>query len=156
MSEKTVVLAIFESEAAADSAVVALKDSGLVPGDAIGVLVLDGDGQLKVDKVGARSTGKGAGMGAVLFLLGPAVAGIGVLGGSLLGALHRKGLGLDDNDRDRIAAELAGGRAAVGVLAPAGVASVVSARLADLGGVPETHAASDEALQQARSAALSS
>jgi uncharacterized membrane protein len=156
MSEKTVVLAIFESEAAADSAVVALKNSALVPGDAIGVLVLDGDGQLKAYKVGARSTGKGGGIGAVLFLLGPAVAGIGVLGGSLLGALHRKGLGLDDNDRDRIAAELAGGRAAVGVLAPAGVASVVSARLADLGGVPETHAASDEALQQARSAALSS
>ena len=50
-------------------------------------------------------------------------------------------------------AELRGGKAAVGVLAPAGVAGVVSARLADLGGVPETHAVSNEALQQARSAA---
>ena len=53
----------------------------------------------------------GGAIGAVLLLLGPAVAGIGVLGGSLLGVLHRKGLGLDDNGRDRIAAELAGGKA---------------------------------------------
>jgi hypothetical protein len=42
------------------------------------------------------------------------------------------------------------------VLAPAEDAAAVSAKLADLGGVPETHAASDEALQHARSAALSS
>ena len=117
------------------------------------MLVLDGDGYLKANKVGARSTGKGAGIGAVLFLLGPAVAGIGVVGGSLPGALHHKGLGPDESDRDRIAAELAGGKAAVGVLAPAEDAAAVSAKLADLGDVPETHAASDEALQHAQSAA---
>ena len=156
MSDKTVVLAIFDSEAAADSAAVALKDSGLVPGDEIGVLVLDGDGQLKLDKVGARSTGEGAGIGAVLFLLGPAGVGIGVLGGTILGFLHHKGLGLNENDRYRIAAELWGGRAGVGVLAPAEDAAAVSAELADLGGMPEIHAASDEALQHARVAALSS
>ena len=78
-----------------------------------------------------------------------------MVGGSLLGTLHHKGLGLDDNDRDRIAAELRGGKAAVGVLAPAQDAGAVSAELADLGGVPEIHVASDEALQHARSAALS-
>lgn len=156
MSDKMVVLAIFDSEASADAAVVALKDSGLVPADAIGVLVLDGDGQLKVGKVGARSTGEGAGIGAVLFLLGPAGVGIGMVGGSILGFLHQKGLGLDENDRYRIAAQLWGGRAGVGVLAPAGDAAAVSAELADLGGVPEIHAASDEALQYARVAALSS
>ena len=74
-------------------------------------------------------------------------------GGSILGVVHRNGLGLDESDRDWITAELAGGRAAVGVLAPAGDAAGVPAKLADLGGVPETHAASGEALQQARSAA---
>ena len=115
MSDKAMVLAIFGSEASADRAVVVLKGSALVPGDAIGVL-----------------------------------------GGSLLGTLRHKGLGLGENDRDRIVTELRGGKAAVGVLAPAGVARVVSARLADLGGVPETHAVSNEALQQARSAALCS
>ncbi len=120
MSDKSVVLAIFGSEASADRAVVALKGSALVPADAIGVLVLDGDGELKVEKAGARSTGMGATIGAVLILLGPAVAAIGVPGGSLLGTLHHKGLGLDGNDRDRIVTELKGGKAAVGVLAPAG------------------------------------
>ena len=77
MSDKAMVLAIFGSEASADRAVVVLKGSALVPGDAIGVLVLGG-GELKVDKAGFRSIGTGAGIGAVLFLLGPAVAGIGV------------------------------------------------------------------------------
>jgi hypothetical protein len=85
MSGKMVVLAIFGSGASAGAAVVALKDSGLVPADAIGVLVPGGGGQLKVGKVGARSTGEGAGIGAVLFLLGPAGAGIGMAGGSILG-----------------------------------------------------------------------
>lgn len=120
MSDKAMVLAIFGSEASADRAVVVLKGSALVPGDAISVLVLGLNGELKVDKAGFRSIGKGAGIGAVLFLLGPAVAGIGVLGGSLLVTLHHKGLGLGENDRDRIVAELRGGKAAVGVLAPAG------------------------------------
>ena len=153
MPDKAMVLAIFGSEASADRAVVVLKGSALVPGDGIGVLVLGLNGELKVDKAGFRSIGRGAGIGAVLFLLGPAVAGIGVPGGSLLGTLHHKGLGLGENDRDRIVAELRGGKAAVGVLAPAGVAGVVSARLADLDGVPETHAVSNEALRQARPAA---
>jgi hypothetical protein len=148
------VLAIFGSEASADRAVAALKGSALVPGDAIGVLVLGGE--LEVGKAGSRRIGTGAGIGAVLFLPGPAVAGIGVLGESLPGTVHHKGPGLGENDRDRIVTELRGGRAAVGVLAPAGVAGVVSARLADLGGVPETHAVSNEALQQARPAALCS
>jgi hypothetical protein len=39
--------------------------------------------------------------------------------------------------------------------APAEDAAAASAELADLGGVPEIHAASGEALQHARSAALS-
>jgi hypothetical protein len=37
------------------------------------------------DKVGARSTGKGAAIGGALFLLGPAIVGVGVLGGTVLG-----------------------------------------------------------------------
>ena len=56
----------------------ALKDSGIADGDAIGILALDGDGKLKQDKVGAHSTGKGAAIGGVIAvfstaLLGPAV-----------------------------------------------------------------------------------
>ncbi len=57
-------------------------DSGLTSTGAIGVLAVDATGKLKGEKVGVRSTGKGAGIGAALFLLGPAAIGIGVLGGA--------------------------------------------------------------------------
>src|SRR6478672_7916608 len=88
MSDKLLVLSIFENEAAADSAAAALRQSGLTHGDAIGVLAVDATGKLKEEKVGARSTGKGAGIGTALFLLGPAAVGVGVVGGAAAGALH--------------------------------------------------------------------
>ena len=52
MSNKTVVLAIFNDEASADMAAASLKGSGVAKGDAIGVLVLDEKGKIKADKVG--------------------------------------------------------------------------------------------------------
>ena len=79
--KKQLVLAVLDNELAADDAAQSLKDTGAVDGDAVGILVLDAAGKLKVDKVGARSTGKGAGIGGVLLLLGPAAVGVGVLGG---------------------------------------------------------------------------
>ena len=147
MADKTLVLAIFNDEAAADNAAAALKDSGLADGDAIGLLVADATGQLKEAKVGARSTGKGAGVGAFLFVLGPAALGVGLLGGAAAGSLHHKGLGLSDLDRERIGKELTDGRAAVGVLTPFGESSTVTAKLTELGGVSEEHTVSEEALE---------
>ena len=91
MSDRTLVLAIFDNEATADNAAAALKDSGLTSTDAIGVLAVDATGKLKEEKVGARSTGKGAGIGAALFLLGPAAIGVGVLGGAAAGACTTRG-----------------------------------------------------------------
>ena len=41
MSDRTLVLAIFDNEATADNAAAALKDSGLTSTDAIGVLAVD-------------------------------------------------------------------------------------------------------------------
>src|SRR5215469_13600614 len=102
MSNKTVVLAIFKDEAHADAAAASLKDSGMAKGDAIGVLVLDEKGKLKADKVGKRSWGKGAGIGAVVALATPVGLAAGLIGGGLLGGLHHKNLGLDDADRDRL------------------------------------------------------
>ena len=94
----------------------ALKDSGITEGDAIGILALDSHGKLKQDKVGARSTGKGAAVGGVLVLLGRRPSGSGPRRrGS--GALHHKSLGLSDADKARLNVELTGGKAAVGVLA---------------------------------------
>lgn len=153
MSNKTVVLAIFKDEASADMAAASLKDTGVAHGDAIGVLVLNEKGELKADKVGKRSLGKGAGIGTAVALVTPIGLAAGLIGGGLLGSLHHKNLGLDQADRDRIGSELAGGKAAVGVLAPVSEASIVTGKLTDLGGTAEAHAVSDEALEEARTAA---
>ena len=91
MADRTLVLAIFGNEAAADNAAAALKDSGLTSTDAIGVLAVDATGKLKQEKVGARNTGKGAGIGAALFLLGPVGIGVGVLGGTAAGPCTIRG-----------------------------------------------------------------
>jgi len=152
MANQNVVLGIFKDEASADAAAMTLKDSGLARGDAIGVLVLNENGEVKTEKVGKRSMGKGAGIGLALALLTPVGLGVGVIGGGLFGALHHKGLGLDEADRDRIGAELSGGKAAVGVLTPVAEAQAVTAKLTELGGTTESHEVSAEALEEAHAA----
>src|SRR3954451_23825550 len=132
------IIALFPNEDAADSAAVDLRESGIAKGDAIGLLVLDDSGKLKQDKVGAHSTGKGVAIGGVLAVTTAALLGPAVLAGAVAGALHHKSLGLNDADRERLAAELNGGRAAVGVLTGADSAAAVAARLAELGGSPES------------------
>src|SRR3954452_19717759 len=118
MADRQLVLAVFPDELAADSAAAALKDSGIAHGDAVGILVLDADGKLKQDKVGAHSTGKGAAIGGVIGLFGAAFLGPAVLGGMAVGALHHKNLGLSDADKAHLTAELSAGKAAVGAMAP--------------------------------------
>jgi uncharacterized membrane protein len=153
MADKTVVISIFANEEAADAAVVSLKDAGVADVDAIGVLVLDENGEIKTHKVGSHSAGKGAGIGLVLGLLGPVGVGIGVgvgvgaATGAALGLLHHKGLGLHDSDRERISAELANGKAAVGVLSRVDEAASIQSMLTDAGGVSEAHTVDDEALE---------
>jgi hypothetical protein len=153
MSNHTVVIAIFDDEASADVAATRLKDSGFATGDALGVLVLDENGELKADKVGQRSWPKGAGIGAVVALVTPVGLVAGLMGGGLLGALHHKNLGLSEADRERISGELKGGKAAVGVLAPVAASSVVVDVLNGMGGTSETHPVSDEAVEEAQTAA---
>jgi hypothetical protein len=153
VSNQTVVIAFFNDEASADVAVISLKDSGVATGDAIGVLVLDENGELKEEKVGKSSWGKGAGIGAVVALVTPVGLVAGLIAGGLLGAIHHKKLGLSDADRERIRSELEGGKAAVGVLAPVSEATLVADKLTELGGTSETHPVSDEAVEQAQNAA---
>jgi hypothetical protein len=155
MSSKQLVLAIFPSEAEADAAAAALKRWDEADDDiklkSTGVLVLDDHGQLKTDKVGRRSTGKGAGIGLVLAMATP-VGAAAVLGGAALGALHHKGLGVKQADRDRLGQELAGGKAAVGVVVDPHEAEAVSAKLAELGGASQTHQLDDAAMAEADAA----
>jgi uncharacterized membrane protein len=147
VTDRTLVLAIFDNEMAADAAADALRSSGATDTDAIGVLAIDANGKLNEDKVGARSTGKGAGIGAALCLLGPVGVGVGVVGGAAAGALHHKGLKLDGADRARIRSELSNGKAAVGVLARGVDVRSVSERLTRLGGTPESHQVSEDELR---------
>jgi hypothetical protein len=153
MSNQTVVIAFFNDEASADVALISLKNSGVARGDAIGVLVLDENGKFKEEKAGKSSWGKGAGIGALVALATPVGLVAGLVVGGLLGAIHHKELGLSEADRERISSELEGGKAAVGVLAPASEASLVADKLTELGGVTETHLVSDEAVEEAQAAA---
>jgi len=110
-----------------------MKESGLARHDAIGVLVLNEKGEVKAEKVGTRSLGKGgAGIGLALALVTPVGLGVGIIAGGGFGALHHKGLGLDKADRERLGAELSAGKAAVGVLAPVSEAEAVKANWPNL------------------------
>ena len=82
----------------------------------VGVLVVDEKGQIKEHRLGQRSGKAGAGIGLVLAVIAPPTLLAGMVGGGIIGHFHHKGLGLTDEDRERIAAELAGGKAAIGVL----------------------------------------
>src|SRR3954468_912699 len=117
MADKRLVIAVFDTPTAAEAAVDALKSTRAFSNDALGVLVLDEGGKLETDKVGTTSAGKGPAPGLAFGLLGPVGLGVGALGGALLGKFHHKNLGLDDADRERLTAELRGGKAAVGVVA---------------------------------------
>jgi uncharacterized membrane protein len=147
MAHQQFVLAFFPDEPAADNAAAALKDSGIAHHDAIGILALDSHGKLKQDKVGARSTGKGAAIGGVIAVFSTAILGPAVLVGVAAGALHHKNLGLSDADKARLTVELNEGKAAVGVMAHSDTASAVSDKLTQLGGTSESHELTDEALQ---------
>jgi uncharacterized membrane protein len=148
-----VVLGVFPDEAAADTAAADLKAWDKVDDDvklnAIGVLVLDEKGKIKVGKVGSRSVSKGAGIGILLALLTPVTLVGGIIGGAILGAFHHKGLGLSAEERDAIGAQLTDGKAAVGVLATDENAQAIATKLAELGGTVQSHELSDEALAAA-------
>ena len=149
---KQVVLGIFPDEPAADSAAHTLKEWDDLDDDvkvnAIGVLVLGDDGKIKTHKLGARTWGKGAGIGVVLAALSPPTLIAGALAGGALGALHHKGLGIDSAERDGLADALGSGRAAVGALVEETQVTAVSLKLRELGGDVEVLHPSDDAVAE--------
>ena len=149
MADRQLVLAFFADEAAADNSAAALKDSGIAQHDAIGILALDSHGKLKQDKIGARSTGKGAAIGGVVAVFSTAILGPAVLAGAAVGALHHKNLRLSDAKKARVTVELNAGKAAVAVMARTDTAPAIADELAQLGGTPEAHELTDEVLQAA-------
>ena len=157
MADQQVVLAVFPDEAAADAAVESLKGWDQVTDEvklsAIGVLVLDEDGNLKEHKLGSRSGKKGAGIGLVLAVIAPPTLLAGAVAGGLLGHLHHKGLGLSWDNQDQLGIELTGGKAAVGVLANDEEAGIVAGKLTELGGTVELVEVTGETLDAAAVAA---
>ncbi len=155
---KQVVMAIFPDEGMADTAAQSLKDWDKLDDDvklnAIGVLVLDEEGKIKTQKIGRRSWGKGAGIGVVLAAIAPPTLLVGALAGGVLGSLHHKGLGIDSAERDEISNALANGRAAVGALVADSEASLVSDKLAELGGELHVLSPSDDAIAEVDAAAV--
>jgi hypothetical protein len=77
----------------------------------------------------------------------------GAIFGGIAGSLFHKGLGMSKDDLARIDGDLNGGKAAVAILANADEAAAVSAKLAELGGKPESHAVSEEVVQEAQTVA---
>jgi uncharacterized membrane protein len=153
VSDKRLVIAVFDTEAAANQAVDALKDTRAFNNDAIGVLVLDEDGKLKTHKAGTTSAGKGATGGLVLGLLGPVGLGVGTIAGALVGKLHHKNLGLEDSDRERLSAALRGGKAAVGIVAAPDELIPVESILVGMGGTTESHEFEEAKLLEAAESA---
>ncbi len=150
MSDTQLVLTVFPDEAAADKAVADLKawnKGSYLRVGAIGVLALDEQGKLKEHKLGSTSGGKGASIGLVLAAVTPPTLIAGIIGGGLLGHFHHKSLGLSDADRERLGSELAGGKAAVGIVAKTKDVVAISSELKALGGTPEAYAVSDEVAQ---------
>ena len=150
---KQVILGIFSDEAAADAAVEALKtwddDTIDIKLDSIGVLVLDDKGQIKEHKLGRRSAeGRRDRTRAGRHRAADPPCGRHRRRGHR--PFYHSGLGLSQADRDRITAELAGGKAAVGILAPVMDAPPISAKLGPLGATPEVHDVSEEALAGGR------
>jgi len=154
---KQLVLAIFDNQGVAEDAVESLRsgiaDYSEIDLGPIGVLVVDEAGELKEHKMGQRSGGKGATIGLALAALTPVGLLAGVVGGAALGHFRQQGPGISAEDRARLAGELTGGKAALGVIVPAEKAALMTSILADLGGAPEVHEVTDEAVDAATAAA---
>lgn len=158
MGNKQLVVAFFENEDAADEAAEEIKKwdegRGDIEVESIGILVKDKKGKIKTHKLGKRKTGTGVVLGALAAILSGGLALVGgVVIGGLLGSLFHKGIGLSKDDLARFDSELDAGRAAVCLLTEYSEVATFSNKLAALGGEPETHEVTEEALDHAEAAA---
>lgn len=154
MAKNQLVLAFFENEAAADAAVESLKKWGKankeIKNGAVSVLVKDEQDKIKTHKLGKRKTKTGALVGALVGVISGGVTVIGgAIVGGILGSFFHKGLGLSKEDIARIDGELSGGKAAVCILAKPKEVEDITAKLTKLGGQPEAHKVTDDALEEA-------
>jgi uncharacterized membrane protein len=155
------VWAVFVNEEVAVGAAKSLKEWDKADKEiklgSIGVLHMDDKGKLKVKKMGSRTTGKGAMIGAVagglvaIFapatLIGGAVAG--ALAGGALGAFHKEGLGLSDAQEADIKANLEAGKGLLIVLVDDNEVEATKAELVRLGGETDSSEADEAVIDEA-------
>jgi uncharacterized membrane protein len=160
MSKNQLVLVYFGNEAAADEAVNAVKEWDKATKEiklgAIGILAKDDKGKVKTNKVGKRNTGIGAILGVIAAVLSGGITLLGgVIGGSVIGALFHKGLGISKDEMATIDEHLNNGMAAVGVLVKPEEAESVTAKLTQLGGMAATaFEVSDDVVEEAVAASV--
>src|SRR5215471_102706 len=146
------VIALFDSQAQAEQAAKDLmgwdKANDDIKLGAIGVLTKDDKGEIKTKNYSERKTRKGAmvgvGLGAIAAVVSggltliPSVVGGAVAGGAA-GTLFRKGLGMSEEDIQKLTKDLDGGRAALLVMCDANEVQATSEYLVAAGGRPESH-----------------
>lgn len=158
MGNKQLVVAFFENEDAADEAADHIKKWDKGRGDieleSIGVLVKNKKGKIKTHKMGKRKSGTGVVLGALAAILSGGLTLVGgVVVGGILGAFFHKGLGLSKDDLARFDNELDAGRAAVCIVTEYDEAATFSNKLTELGGEPESHEVTEEAIEHVETAA---
>jgi len=153
--DSNMILAYFDTFEAAEAAAKELKGWDKASADvklgAIGVLHQTEKGKIKTKKYGPRTTGKGASIGLILgilaapFTLGASVI-TGVVGGGVLGAFHKKSLGLKDEDLAKFKSELDGGKSAMVVMCDEIEVEPTLAKIDSLGGKTSVHEVANEDL----------
>ena len=159
------VVAYFDSKDQAEQAADSLKGWDKANEDikmgAIAVVNKNEKGKVETTNLGPRNTGKGATIGVIagaaagllsggLTIVGGALLG-GILGGGA-GALTKQGIGLSQEDLDRMSSELDAGHAALLVMADAEEVADTTAELTRLGGRAQASEVAPEAVAQAEQA----
>jgi uncharacterized membrane protein len=159
------VVAYFDTKAQAEQAAESLKNWDKANDDiklgAIAVVSKNEQGKVETTNLGPRNTGKGATIGVIagaaagllsggLTVVGGALLG-GILGGGV-GALTKQGIGLNQEDLDRMQAELDAGHAALLAMADEDEVADTTAELTRLGGRAQASPVAPEAVAQAEQA----
>ena len=159
------VVAYFDSKEQAEQAAESLKNWDKANDDiklgALAVVSKNDKGKIENTDLGPRNTGKGATIGVIagaaagllsggLTVVGGALLG-GILGGGI-GALNKQGIGLSQEDLDRMSSELDAGHAALLAMADEAEVADTTAELTRLGGRAQSSPVAPEAVAQAEQA----
>lgn len=153
-----VVIAIYGNDIVANQAIDFVKDWDLANDDvklgAIGTIKMDGD---KVKTKTGRKTGKGAKVGAVLFMASAVLTGgatlaasaaTGAVAGGAVGSFFKKSINLTKEDIEALGPKLEHGEVAVVVACDEDEVEATTRMLIDSGGQVQSFAVPAEALDE--------